>query len=444
MLEKVMTFKLVMVLGYLTFIAVFMVSPHNMWEVLRGFVGFGNVPLRAESVIADGHFNFRSPLPDGVLIVRGYMERGEPKLTEVALLKDARTEKFQADKLPANLQAEYDRLMRQAHEMAQPKQFFMADTLGGSKVNVSGRLDRNRSWQVERIDLMRSGSMHEYSRLDEVPSELRPRLAELIENQGFVVESLPKYVVQNGRLPVLDWATIVAFIGIAGAGGLANTLFSNYSRDKGWGMGARVGAIPSAIGGRTIALSHVGEVFDVDAANLARWRGWIRHVVRDQGIFVVCSFIGMALPCMMSLQFIRNARVSSHAIAGMTAQGMANEYPSYADLFWTLTLLCGFLVLAPGQVSVSDQIARRWTDIIWSSSAWAKRMSGTQVKYLYYAILGIYCLWGLFILAYISNPFRILQIGAVLGNVALGASCLQAWYANRVLLPRALQPHWFL
>ena len=31
--------------------------------------------------------------------------------------------------------------------------------------------------------------------------------------------------------------------------------------EKGWGMGARVGAIPSAIGGRTISLSHVGSVF---------------------------------------------------------------------------------------------------------------------------------------------------------------------------------------
>ena len=39
----------------------------------------------------------------------------------------------------------------------------------------------------------------------------------------------------------------VAFIAIAGSGGLANTLFSNYTRDKGWGMGAHVGAIPSAM-----------------------------------------------------------------------------------------------------------------------------------------------------------------------------------------------------
>ena len=61
---------------------------------------------------------------------------------------------------------------------------------------------------------------------------------------------------------------VVAFIGIAGAGGLTNTLFSNYTRDKGWGMGALVGAIPSAIGGRTISLSHIGCAFIPEGANL--------------------------------------------------------------------------------------------------------------------------------------------------------------------------------
>jgi hypothetical protein len=32
----------------------------------------------------------------------------------------------------------------------------------------------------------------------------------------------------------------------------------------------------------------------------------------------------------------------------------------------------------------------------------------------------------------------------VLGNVALGISALQALYANRKLLPREIQPGWFL
>ena len=58
-------------------------------------------------------------------------------------------------------------------------------------------------------------------------------------------------------------------------------------------MGARAGAIPSAVGGRTITLLHVGRVFEVTGEAPKRWRGWIRHILRDQGIWVVCSLIGI-------------------------------------------------------------------------------------------------------------------------------------------------------
>ena len=66
-----------------------------------------------------------------------------------------------------------------------------------------------------------------------------------------------------GTLPKGDfsWATLAAFAAIAGAGGLSNIAFSNYTRDKGWGMGSQVGAIPSAVGGKTITLSHTGKGF---------------------------------------------------------------------------------------------------------------------------------------------------------------------------------------
>jgi hypothetical protein len=146
---------------------------------------------------------------------------------------------------------------------------------------------------------------------------------------------------------------------------------------------------------------------------------------------------------MLSLQFIRNATVAGDRVAAMTAEGISQRYPEYGGLFWTLTLLCGFLVLAPGQISVGDQIARRWTDIIWTASSRIKRMGGNRVKYVYYSILSMYGVWGLFVLWRLP-ALDIAKIGAVLGNVALGFSALHALYANRALLPKELQPHWLL
>ena len=97
-------------------------------------------------------------------------------------------------------------------------------------------------------------------------------------------------------------------------------------------------------------------------------------------------------------------------------------------------------MLAPGQVSVGDQIARRWTDMIWTASPRVKRLGQGEVRYLYYGILSPTgsgaCSSSGFLPA-----LQIAKIGAVLGNVALGVSSLQALYVNRRLLPPSLRPH---
>ena len=240
--------------------------------------------------------------------------------------------------------------------------------------------------------------------LEDVPPKYAPRLAELVKNQGLEKRNLAKYVVEHQRLPDIDWFMLAAFTAIAGAGGLSNSMFSNYTREKGWGMGAHVGAIPSAIGGRTITLSHVGSVFLIDRDSLRRWHGWLRHIFRDQVfVWMLASFVGMALPCMVSLEFIRNATVASDRVAAMTAEGISQRYPEHRQLLWTMTLLCGFLVLAPGQISVGDQISRRWTDIIWMSNPRAQRLAGNQVKYVYYSILSHLRGVGIYDLVFLSR-----------------------------------------
>ncbi len=377
---------------------------------------------------------------DGILhLIKGTKETGpiigEFRVNNVNRLKN----------LPEELKPKFDDLKDRAKRMLKAREFFFETRgEGGAKLSGRGAID-DEGWQPEEFSITEpDGITRTYQSLAAVPPEYRDVLTELIEHQGVEHKSLWAYFWEHGRLPELDWFMLVAFIAIAGSGGLANTLFSNYTRDKGWGMGAHVGAIPSAIGGLPISLSHVGEVFSTNASNLHRWKGWIRHIVRDQTvIWMTASFVGMALPCMLSLQFIRNASVVGDRVAAMTAEGIAVRYPEYGGLFWTLTLLCGFLVLAPGQISVGDQIARRWTDILWTASRRVKRMGGTRVKYVYYSILALYAVWGLFVLWQLP-ALQIAKIGAVLGNVALGFSALHAWYANRALLPRELQPNWLL
>jgi hypothetical protein len=126
----------------------------------------------------------------------------------------------------------------------------------------------------------------------------------------------------------------------------------------------------------------------------------------------------------------------------MSAEGIASRYPSMGALFWFLTLACGFLVLAPGQVSAADQIARRWTDMAWSARSRKAGERRGDVRYVYYGILGAYCVCGLILLSSFS-PVTIAKISGVLQNISLGAVSLLALYVNRALLPKEVRPGWF-
>jgi len=240
----------------------------------------------------------------------------------------------------------------------------------------------------------------------------------------------------------VDWATLAAFAAIAGAGGLSNMNFSNYSRDKGWGMGQKVGAIPSFIGGKKISLSHVGRVFEVSPESLKRWRGWMRHIFRDQtAVWAVGCVLGMALPSLLSLEFIPGAEVQGQDAAALTARGIADRA---GEVFWFTTLFCGFIVLAPGQISDIDGIIRRWTDVIWTGNRRVRKLGGNQVKYVYYSIMLLYCIWGLIALRLTPDPLVLAIVTGTLRNIGLGATSLHALYVNRKLLPEPLRPPWYM
>ena len=262
-----------------------------------------------------------------------------------------------------------------------------------------------------------------------------------VENQGFRRVGLWGYWRRFGRLPGVDWGLLAAFAAIAGAGGLSNALFSNFARDKGWGMGAKTGAIASAFGGSSIELSPVGMVFRITPTALERWRGWYRHIARDQiAVWMVCSFVGLALPCMLSLEFLRNMPVSDHRVAAMTAEGIAGRSPEFARFLWPMTLLVGFLTLAPCAVYSGDLLARHWTDILWTTSPAVRALARNRVRNIYYSLLGVYLLWGIITLAWLS-PLQIAKVGAILGNIALGFSAFHTLFVNRSLLPRELRPN---
>ena len=441
MLERIMTFKLIVVLVFLCFVSVFFVSARSAQDVFSGFFRVGQIPLRASTVVDGRHFTLTEQQGDTTYRVRGTAEESETIVTEFHA--GGASYKIGEVVLPEHKQRRAE-LVHRAEQLAQEGRFFVEQMEDQVTLSIAGSIHpADRSWRIEQVIVGDQNGQQTYTQLADIPDEtLRDQVRELTENRGIRRVQFVGYIQEHGELPPLDWALIATFASIAGAGGLTNVLLSNYARDKGWGMGANVGAIASAVGGTTVTLSHVGQAFRPTEENMDRWRGWMRHIVRDQAvIWMVCCFIGMALPCMMSVEFIRNAPVSGIRVAGMTAEGIAHRIPGYG--LWIMTLMVGFLILYPGQIMGGDTLPRRWCDIIWTASSTARRMGKEKVKYIYYGLMAVMGVFGLVVLMTLDT-LAILKIGGVLMNVGLGASSLHALFVNCTLLPPEVRPNWFM
>ncbi len=242
----------------------------------------------------------------------------------------------------------------------------------------------------------------------------------------------------------LDWALLGAFAAIAGVGGLNNSQLSTYAREKGWGMGARVGGVPSMIGGRGISLSHTGKIFRVTPDALRRWAGWLKFIRRDQlAIWAVGCFLGMAIPSLLSLEYLRGVKVPGNEVPAATAKALTEQ--TRIPIFWFLTLMCGFLVLGPTQTAQSDGLLRRWTDVLWTGNRRLHRLEGHAVKYVYYSLLAVYVVWGLLVMTWLGDyQLLMVKLNGVPLNFALGFSAWHTLAVNCIFLPKELRPGWLM
>ncbi|MAF12383.1 hypothetical protein CMK11_18210 [Candidatus Poribacteria bacterium] len=246
-----------------------------------------------------------------------------------------------------------------------------------------------------------------------------------------------------GQLPKgdagVDWLLLGAFAAYAGSGGLGNLMVSNYARDKGWGMSSLVGSIPSLIGGKNVTLSHSGAVFPITERNVSRFREWWKYNRFEQYyIWMGGCFLGLALPAMLTLAFVPAGQVIDQwSAAAFQAEGIAAT--TGRPIFWHLTLICGFWVLFSTQLAAVDSVPRRYTDIIWTGFASARRLREADAKWIYYGVLTVYVLWGVVAL-YLAPPFLMILVSATIAGYILVITPLHLLYVNRRFLPKEIRP----
>lgn len=261
-------------------------------------------------------------------------------------------------------------------------------------------------------------------------------------------------------------ATLGSLAAIAGNGGLTNAPISNFTRDQGWGMGAKVGAIPSLVGGHGITLSHEGSVFLVNEETLPRWRRWYKHILRDQVcVWMVACLVGVSLPSILSVEFLpRGTEANEWTGAAMTADGVKDRVTTPIEgtlayspalkpwisgkrlgaFLWGCTLFCGFLVMITSQTTTADGFVRRWVDVFWTASPYLRTLPGSSVKYVYFIVLCVYAVCGLTIIWVTEKPAFVFRLSTTFYNFAFAFSAWHTLVVNTTLLPKELRPNWFI
>ncbi len=386
-LKAIMSVKIVYVLGFLTLLALWFSTPETWKEIGTGLVRFGTIP-----VSRDEDANGNGVLDDG----EDWDQDGHLDVIEM---------------LPKTVDTDAD-----------------GEADAWADNNQDGVVDRHDQWRDLDGDGTRDGD-----NVDNI-------FVAMWEGR----ETLP---LQLGMIGMLT-----AMVAISGSGGLTNTSISGYTRDQGWGMGHHVGCIPSAVGRKQFRLSHVGMVFVVTQESVARFRRWYRHCMRDQLIvWMPACFIGIALPSMLSLVFLKRGTVatSEWAVPGMTADGVSNAVAASAGsdalgmTFWYLTLFCGLIILWPSSATTADGVLRRWVDVFWTGSPRLRKLKTDSITWVYFGVLLVYSIAGLIALSF-RRPQALIEVSTTIYNYALGVSCFHTLAINLILLPKELRPNWFL
>jgi hypothetical protein len=236
----------------------------------------------------------------------------------------------------------------------------------------------------------------------------------------------------------VDMLLLGALVAYSGGGGVLNLTLSNWARDKGYGMGSRVGHIGGLVGGEKTRLADTGYIFTPDDANLGRWRGWWRIVRMDQwGIFFVGALLGMMLPALLYVTFVASGTdIKGLAIAAVLAQSVGSSAGTGLGI---VIALLGAWILFKTQLDCVEGMTRSITDILWTGNQKVRAWRGGDVRAVYYSVLAAVVVWGIIALQ-LAQPVMLLQIGANIGGAVFVFTSLHLLYLNTRLLPPALRP----
>jgi len=249
--------------------------------------------------------------------------------------------------------------------------------------------------------------------------------------QGFVeVQEIP------GAISDIPIALLMGAIAFAGAGGVMNLVQSNWVRDKGLGMGARLPKVVSPFTGEEIAAPTTGYFFKRTDENMRRWRGWWKVADREQQLtFLLIG--GICLLVFMTLAFVTvgvGGDAEQFDFIRLQGDALEAEYGSWlSTFFW----LIGSVVLFSTNLTVLDMVARLTADVL-KTGALRDSARWSESKLYFITVWAMIVFGSLILLSGVDQPLVLLVIASALNGVVMFIYSVLLLRLNRGVLPREI------
>lgn len=241
-------------------------------------------------------------------------------------------------------------------------------------------------------------------------------------------------------LPVgLPFATFLAALAYAGAGGNLNLAQSLYVKEKGYGMGIYSGHITNILAGKKENLSLTGTTFDTTPENLSKFKTWWKRINTEHAVvFWATGAFTMLLLSLLAYSTVHGAKGVETSINFVIFEGGVIAQKTFGML-GTFFLLIAALMLFGTQFSVFGSNARIMSENLVILSP--NRFKIEKLHNFFYMFLVLQILAGIIIFSLgFSEPLTLVVTGAVLNAISMFIYTGLVLWLNLSALAKELRP----
>jgi hypothetical protein len=235
-----------------------------------------------------------------------------------------------------------------------------------------------------------------------------------------------------------DATVLGGLFGFAAMSTGLNWYMMGHYRDKGYGMGHRVGYI-AGLRGEPKEIRSVGVTFPENSKNAGLWQRWKRFLSIDMwGVFFVGALLGMLLPTVLVSHLADETgnKPTEANIPTFAAEALRDLYGS--GLF-VIAVLVGVLILFSTQLGIFEALVRNFVDAATAVSPRLRERLHGDPRQLYFPYM-VFLAVVISVIIFQAIPGTLILVSANMSNLGGMIFPFVLMYLNGKLPPSARPP----